>query len=267
MPGVTTAFEVVNSVKEGFDSTNRVSADHLGKLCYDPILTVFSTSNTYGRTGHIINTTTVGNLEIIPRNFERVMTLFATARSLENSFIDQKDYFCVPDENHPEWQRYVADSVILGLVCNGSSHISRYDVEWYGQRYQLPNEFFWIARSVMAELAVKHNNDKTLHSLGCVPGERFVATSRLDSASPIAITLRDYATALVIETFPYRAEFDKERPEIQICNWDAGWWQLKELWKVVCKEQFKELVKLRNELSASLRSRIRTLGWLRPRNS
>jgi len=54
--------------------------------------------------------------------------------------------------------------------------------------------------------------------------------------------------------------FDKERPEVQICNWDAGWWQLKELWKVVAKEKLKELTQMRNELSVSIRSRTRTLG-------
>ena len=269
MPGVTTAFEVVNSVKEGFDNTNRVSADHLGKFCYDPSMTVFGAGHAYGRPGYIVNSTTVGNLEITTRNFERVMALFATARSLDKGFVDQKDYMYTPDESHPEWERYVADSVIFGLVNNGSAHISRYDVEWYGQCYQLPNEFFWMARSVMEELAVKHGNEKTLRSLSHVPRERFVATwgLRMSPASPVALNIRDFVTGLVFDTFQYRAGFDKERPEIQICNWDAGWWQLKELWKVVAKEKLKELVQMRNELSVSIRSRMRLLGWLRPRNS
>ena len=267
MPGVTTAFEVVNSVKEGFDNTNRISTDHLGKFCYDPSMTVFGAGHAYGRPGYIVNTTTVGNLEITSRNFERVMALFATARSLDKGFVDQKDYMYVPDESHSEWEQYVADAVIVGLVNNGSAHISRYDVEWYGQCYQLPNEFFWMTRTVLEGLAVKHNNEKTLRSLYRVPRERFVATwkHRLSPASPVALNIRDYVTGLVIDTFQYRAEFDKERPEVQICNWDAGWWQLKELWKVVAKEKLKELVQMRNELSASIRSRMRTLGWLRPR--
>ena len=121
----------------------------------------------------------------------------------------------------------------------------------------------------MEELAAKHNNEQTLRSLDHVPRERFVATwkHRLSPASPVALNIRDFVTGLVIDTFQHRAEFDKERPEIQICNWDAGWWQLKELWKVVAKEKLKELVQMRNELSASIQSRMRTLGWLRPRNS
>ena len=271
LPGVTTSFEVVNSVKEGFDGTNRVSADHLGKLCYDPPMTVFGAGNAYGRPGYIINTTTVGNLEITPRNFERVMALLATARSLDKSFVDQKDYMYTPNESLPEWQRYVSDAVVFGLVSNGSSHISRYDVEWYGQRYQLPNEFFWMTSSAIRDYAERYHDKKALYSLEISPNERFAAKwlclSGPRALSPEATAVLDFVTDLTHDTFQERAEFDKARPEIQICNWDAGWWQLKELWKIVAKEKFKELVRLRNELSASLRSRIRLLGWLRPRDS
>jgi hypothetical protein len=272
MPGVTTSFEVVNSVKEGYDVTNRVSSDHLGKLCYDPALTVYSASHNHGRPGYNINTTTVGNLEITPGNFERVMTLQAVARSLEMTFIDQKDYLYQPDIEHPEWRRFVIDSVIFGLFCNGAAHISRYDIDWYGQRYQLPNEFFWMPKSYMIRIVQRYGNEKTLYTLDLAPNERFVwqwfvqqpPIEQIASAEAVALIRK--GTDMLLKTFEYRFDFDKKQPKVQICNWDAGWWQLKILWKDVAKDDLKELSLLRNELRESIRGRIRLLRWLRPRN-
>ena len=271
MPGVTTSFEVVNSSVEGYSASNYVSSEHIGQLCYDPALTVYSTGNNHGRPGINVNTTTVGNLEITPHNFERVMAFLSMARSLEQTFIDQKDYLFKPNTEHPEWRRFVVDSVVFGLFCCGSSHISRYDVDWHGQRYQLPNEFFWMSKSFMMGAARLHENEKTLYTLDIAPRERFVLQwfgqqSPVDQiASAEAMALIRKGTDLLLSTFEYRAEFDKRRPEVQICNWDAGWWQLKELWKATAKEKLKELVLLRNELRQSIQSRIRLLGWLRPR--
>ena len=268
IPGITTLFEVVNSVKEGFDATNRVSADHLGKLCYDPALTVYSAGNNYGRPGVNINTTNVGNLQMTPHNFEKVITFMVAARSLENIFIDQKDYFYTPDVHHSEWRQFVSDAVVFGLVCNGAAHMAMYDVEWYGRKYQLPNELFWLPQSVMQERAEKNNDKKALHSLHILPQERFVMTwlAQDRQLSPEAIAVLDFATDLTIDTFMHRAEFDAQRPEVQICNWDAGWWQLKELWKVTAPKRLKELTWLRAKLQKSLRNRLRLLGWLRPRD-
>ena len=271
MPGVTTSFDVVNSVAKGYDTINYVSADHLGKLCYDPELTVYSTGNIYGRPGVNINTTSIGNLAVTPNNFENVSALLAVSRLLDRTFIDQRDYFYEPNTKHLEWGRFVADSVIFGLFCGGSTHISRYDIDWYGKRYQIPNEFFWMPRWYMRGLANLYENKQTLRTLDILPHERFVC-GWLEQRSPLkeivsaeALCLIKKGIYLLTTTFEHRIDFDKKHPKIQICNWDAGWWQLKELWRTVAKDDFKEFVKLRSELGDSIRSRIRLLGWLRPR--
>jgi len=117
-----------------------------------------------------------------------------------------------------------------------------------------------------------YENEKTQYTLDIAPKERFVwewfvqqpPVDQIASAEAMALIRK--GTDLLLKTFEHRAEFDKKRPEVQICNWDAGWWQLRALWKEVAKDDLKELTTLRNELRESIRSRIRLLSWLRPRN-
>jgi hypothetical protein len=291
MPGITTKFRIVNSVKEGYADTNYVFDNHIGKLCYDTALTVYGASHAHGRPGYNINTSTVGNLAITPHNFERAVAVMVVAWTLENSFIDQKDFFYQPNTEHSEWRRFVVDSVIFSLFCGGSAHISRYDVEWDNRihlrsdgntnqavslddklKYQIPNEFFWMPMDYMRGMAQFHENAETLRSLDIIPKERFVQQwfekqSPIEQiASPEAMVFIQQGTDLLTTTFRHRAEFDQIRPEVQICNWDAGWWQLKELWKIVAKDKLEELIRLRKILKKSIQQRLRLLGWLRSRS-
>jgi hypothetical protein len=268
MPAVNTKFQAMFFSTKKHEA-NLVSANHLGTFCYNPSLTIESTTCHYGSPGYNVNTSAVGNQEITPHNFDRVMTLLTVAMTVDSSFIDQKDYFYQPNTEHPEWQRFVVDSVIFGLFCNGSTHISRYKIKRRGRSYHIPNQFFWMPMAEIRKFAELSNNSDALRSLDIVPEERFVRQwleQHRQHASPEAAILLRKGSELVRSTFPSRQEFDVIRPEVQICNWDAGWWQLKELWKEVAKEEFKELQKLRVELQKSIQHRIRLLGWMRPRD-
>ncbi|MDR2116045.1 MAG: hypothetical protein LBP87_06665 [Planctomycetaceae bacterium] len=266
MPGVTSQFKIVNSMDNRFVASNRVSADHLCAFCCSPTLSVHSTAIVRNQPGYNLNSSSLGTVEITPRNFERVVTVFAMARTVKHNWVTKKDYFHVPNENHPKWKQFVADSVVYSLFSNGSDLVSLYQIDYCGRFYDIPNEFFWVSIKNMRGLAEKYRNLKTLSRLRETILERYVylwLREHIDEVSDEAIYLLEAGNKLLRNTFQYRLDFDKERPEIQICNWDAGWWQLKELWKSVDKSGFKELVKLRKELEHSIYSRSCELGWFR----
>jgi hypothetical protein len=126
--------------------------------------------------------------------------------------------------------------------------------------------FFWISVANMTKLAKKYRNEKTLQTLQKSPSQRFAfhwLQEHIEEISEEAMCLLNAGNKLLRSTFKYRIDFDKEQPEIQINNWDAGWWQLKELWKSVDKSNFKELIKLRKFLETSIRARSNELGWFR----
>ncbi|MDR1268038.1 MAG: hypothetical protein LBK82_00805 [Planctomycetaceae bacterium] len=266
MPGVTSVFKVVSSLKTRFSTDSRVSADHLCTFCCRSALSVNSSLVICGQTGAVLNSSNLGNVEVTPRNFERAVAVFAMMLTLKSDWINGKDYFYRPDENHPQWKRSVVDSVIFSLFSKGSDLVSMYEVDYRGNLYDIPNGFFWVSVENMLRLANKYRNAKTLQTLQKSPEQRFAYRWLLDNineASEEAICLLDAGNSLIRKTFKYRIDFDKERPEIQINNWDAGWWQLKELWKATDKSGFKELVKLRKIVSESLRKVNLELGWFR----
>jgi hypothetical protein len=266
MPGVTSQYKAVSPLKSKFTANSRVSTDHLGTLCCPPVLTVHSTTIICNQPGVLLNSSNVGNIEVTPRNFERAIAVFAVARTLKCDWMIRKDYFYQPNESHPKWKQFVADSVVYCLFSNGSDLLSLFDVDYYGRFYDIPNEFFWVSIENMTRLAEKYRNEKTLVSLRKSPAQRFVyqwLREHIEEISEDAASLLDAGNKLVRSTFESRLDFDTKRPEIQIGNWDAGWWQLKELWKSVDKSGFKELLQVRKVLEDTIRSRSYELGWFR----
>jgi hypothetical protein len=267
MPSVTSQFKIISPLQQNrIISNSRVSVDHVGSLFCAPILSIHSTAVICNQPGFLLNSSNVGNVEVTSRNFERAVAVFVVANTLEHTWLTRKDHLYQPNTCHPKWQQFVADSVVYSLFFKGSDLISFYDAEYYGQLYDIPNEFFWTSIENMEKLAKKYQNEKTLYSLQKLPAQRFVykwLREHIDEISEEAASLLDAGNKLLRNTFKYRIDFDKERPELQIGNWDAGWWQLKELWKSVDKSGFKELTELRKVLKGSLYLRSGELGWFR----
>lgn len=67
-------------------------------------------------------------------------------------------------------------------------------------------------------------------------------------------------------TFSRREQFDNENSKYQIMNWDCGYYQLKELWKVYCPNDFKEFRLSFKRLRNKLIPMVYELGFLKKQN-
>ncbi|MDR1268948.1 MAG: hypothetical protein LBK82_05435 [Planctomycetaceae bacterium] len=115
--------------------------------------------------------------------------------------------------------------MIFSLFSKGSDHVSMYEVDYRGNLYDIPNGFFWVSVENMLRLANKYRNAKTLQMLQKSLEQRFVYRWLLDNINEVseeAICLLDAGNSLIRKTFKYRVDFDKERSEIQINNWDVA---------------------------------------------
>ena len=66
------------------------------------------------------------------------------------------------------------------------------------------------------------------------------------------------------KSFKYRQLFSEEHPEYQLDKcWDAGFYQLKALWKEYMKDEFDDFRKLYNDFSDCLRPQVYEFGFLR----
>jgi len=66
-----------------------------------------------------------------------------------------------------------------------------------------------------------------------------------------------------VDSFKFRESFNADYPEYQINNWDCGYYQLKAIWSLYMREEFKKFRDLYNALADKMRPMVYELGFLK----
>ena len=200
-------------------------------------------------------------------NFTRCTALFTARKLIEGDWINHKDEYLAPNEDHPEYKRFEADATVYSLFHNSSNQTSMRKITYKGKLYDIPNEFFWMSRDRMTQLA-NENNNAFMFNDARTSKERYVYillnNPEISSLlSPTAKQLLDMATAMMEKTVKYRPLFESDHPNHHIHTWDAGYYQLKDLWKEYLPEEFKRFRDLFKSFGNELRPLVYELGFLR----
>lgn len=204
---------------------------------------------------------------IIKENFTRCSMLFTARKLIDGNWINDKDEYLAPDENHKNYKRFEADSIIYSLFHNSSNQTSLRQITYKGNLYDIPNEFFWMYKEEMKNLANAHHDD-FMYDDASISKERYVFTLLQKPEikkylSKTAKQLLQIATELVIESMQYRTEFAADHPDHHIHCWDCGYYQLKNLWKQYLPDKFKKFRELYKQFGNELRPLVYELGFLR----
>ena len=200
-------------------------------------------------------------LTVTPENFERACTTFAARKSIlpDASWINDKDIFRRPSEklqNSPEWREFVHDCVVFSLFHRSSYQTSLRNFEYRGEPYDVPNEWFFMPRKKVIELAEKYDLARIIDDVRDA-SERFV-NSYLHGIqlSEEARDLLILGEKLVEKTFTHRFSADQEHPEWHLMTWDAGYYQAYKI-TTMYKAEFADLIDKFNEARMKLETKIR----------
>ena len=203
--------------------------------------------------------------EYHPSNFLRCTCAFAARKLVQGNWINQKDEYLAPDTSNPNFHQFEMDSVIYSLFHSSSQQSSLRQIDYKGKKWDIKNEFFWMSKSDIENLANENNNDDAYNDAR-MSEDRFVykfIQSHLNEFSPEAKAVLDKATELVRKSFKYRFLFDQDHPEYQVNNWDCGFYQLKQIWKEYLKDDFNEFKELYKVLSQKMLPLVYELGFLK----
>lgn len=201
--------------------------------------------------------------EILPSNFTRCTAIFAARKLIEKNWINSKDEYLAPSENHPLYQDFVNDSIVYSLFHSASNQSSLRNIAYKGKTWNIVNEFFWLSAAEMTTLANEHHCAAT-YSEAHTASNRFVYTLLQSvSLSVEAKTVLEMASEIVRKTFKYRPLFDMEHPEYQIMNWDCGWYQVKALAKTYAKDDYAAFGEQFRHLADKMRPLVYELGFLK----
>ena len=209
----------------------------------------------------------LGILYITENNFEKCMTICSARKLIFGDWINSKDEYLKPNENHPKFNEFVNDSIIFSLFHSGagqaSNQTSLKNIICDGKIFNIKNEFFFMSKNEIMNLANENHFDETYNDAR-VSDERFVYKKIKEiSLSNEAKIVLDKAKELTIKSFKYRELFNQEHPEYQILNWDCGWYQIKALLKEYMKNDLEEFNHLYKILAEKMKPMVYELGFLK----
>lgn len=200
---------------------------------------------------------------ILPINFDKCTALFSARKLIEKNWVNSKDEYLAPNEEHEKYQEFVNDSIVYSLFHSASNQSSLRQVEYKDKLWDIKNEFFFMSKNDIMSLASENGYDFTFNDAN-VSNERYVYTKLQGiELSQEAKAVLNMAIDLVKASFKYREMFDEEHPEYQIMNWDASYYQLKAMWKEYMPEALKEFNELFKALGDKMRPMVYELGFLK----
>jgi hypothetical protein len=174
-------------------------------------------------------------------NFTRCTALFSARRLIEKNWINWQDEYLAPNEQHEKYNEFINDSVIYSLFESKSNQSSLRQVEYKGKLWDIKNEFFWISKEEIMDLANEYNMDEVYEDAK-TSDERYVykyIQEHKEEFSQEALDVLNKAIDLTKKSFKYRQLFADEHPEYQLEKcWDVGFYQLKAIWKEYMKDDF-----------------------------
>jgi hypothetical protein len=204
-------------------------------------------------------------VSITNKNFTKVIVHFAARKLINSTWINSKDEYMAPNEDNEIYGDFVNDSVVLSVFNNSSEQSGLRDIEYKGKQFKIKNSFFWMSKNEMTELANQNNytelyndartdSDRYVHTL--LFGEEGIYNQLSDEAKDVL----DSASNLVRLSFGMRRNFADDTNHLN--SWDAGYAQLKLLWKEYYPEQFKEFRAKYKVLEDKMRPMVYELGFL-----
>jgi hypothetical protein len=198
-------------------------------------------------------------------NFNNSMMMFAARNIIKSNWLIEKDEYMVPNFENEGYKQFEKDSLVISLFNNSSQQSSLRQIIYNTENWDIKNNFFWMSKNEMTELANQNNytelyndartdSDRYVHTL--LFGEEGVYGQLSDEAKDVL----DSATNLVRLSIGMRRNFADDTNHLN--SWDAGYAQLKLLWKEYYPEQFKEFRAKYKVLEDKMRPMVYELGFL-----
>ena len=245
------------------EKTRKFDSDSFGYLVTNGNSVEKNASNCYVISGPP-NNNKAGTV-IYENNFFKSISVIASSVLINGDWTNAKDEYLVPNENHENFEMFIYDSIVLSIFSNVFGKTSLRQVEYKDKLWDIKNEFFWMSKDRMKELADENGYDNLYndartasdrHVYNLLFGEERIYDKLSDDAKDVL----DKATELVEQSMELRQVMANDHNHLD--SWDAGYAQLKLVWKEYFPEEFKEFRDLYKTMEDRMRPLVYELGFL-----
>lgn len=202
-------------------------------------------------------------ISMVGYNALKCTALFAARALINCEWYNCKDEYMKPNTEHPKYKEFENDSIIISLFHSKSQQSSLRQIKYDNKIWDIRNEFFWLSKHQMMELAKEYNYEE-LYNDALVSNERFIYKYlNTITLSKEAQAVLDKATELLIKGFKYRQQENDEHREYHLNTFDASFYQNKIIWKKYLPNEYNEFQKLYKTLCNKVRPMVYELGFLK----
>jgi hypothetical protein len=207
-----------------------------------------------------------GKLFINSVNIKKIFLIFSARKLIKSNWINGKDEYLAPTEEIQQTEQYKqfeSDSIVYSLFSTSSNQSSMRQVEYKDKLWDIKNEFFFMSKDEMKELAETYRFDE-LYKDARQSDERYVYNLlKTTTLSPDAQDVLETARELVRKSFEWRKIMYTSNPEYHLDAWDAGWYQIKKVLNGHFKSELSEFTKKYKAFEDRLRPQVYELGFLK----
>lgn len=202
-------------------------------------------------------------ISMVGYNALKCTALFAARALINCEWYNCKDEYMKPNTEHPKYKEFENDSIIISLFHSKSQQSSLRQIKYDNKIWDIRNEFFWLSKYQMMELAKEYNYEE-LYNDAFISNERFIYKYlNTITLSKEAQAVLDKATELLIKGFKYRQQENDEHREYHLNTFDASFYQNKIIWKKYLPNEYNEFQKLFKTLCDKVRPMVYELGFLK----
>lgn len=198
-------------------------------------------------------------------SFIELCMIFSARKLIKGSWVNWYDEYLAPNKDHEQFEQFKYDSLVYSLFESKSNQSSLRQVTYKGKLWDIKNEFFWMSAERMKELADNNGYDNLYNDARTSPNRHvynllFGEERIYDKLSPDVKAVLDKATELVEKSIKMRMIMSND--ENHLDSWDAGYAQLKLVWKEYFSDDFKEFRQLYKNMEDRMRPLVYELGFL-----
>ena len=219
-------------------------------------VSIFSGIGTQGNAGC--------GFSVISTNFLKVVALFCARKTIAPTWINCKDEYLIPNIAHPEYDQWNKDAIVYALFNNSSQQSSLRGITYKGKKWDILNQFFFMSNEEMKALADEIGFDEMYQDATANGKDRFVySETKTITLSQDAQEVLEKAKELIRKSMKARKLYHEEHPEYHLSSWDAGWAQMKPMFKEYHKEEYDSFVKLYKKFEDRMREGVYKFGFLK----
>ena len=225
-------------------------------------------------------------LSVLPTNWRRAVALYGARKLVLDNWAIHDDEYLAPDEAKTGYTQWVNDCHVFAILDPKNNCTAMRNVRYKDRLWRIKNHWFWRTRASSMDALDSMATPTVFRDCECEPTNRAAARDTPWEATGDAYFAHQLATgdltlspdarqvlvmldALWLQSLPMREDYYASRPiaekepDLHLNAWDAGVYQLKNLWRDLYPDQWEALRVAHKGLARRLQDGVYTYGFLR----